>query len=526
MSGLIHNMEERYVGYLQDESRMQGSAEKIAFPRDVEEIRQVLDLCRDNRMPVTLQGARTGIAGAAVPAGGLVLNLSKLNRITGVRQEGELFFLEAEPGVLLSDLKETLASGRFDTDGWTDASKEALANMQKKGSFRFAPDPTETTATVGGMFASNAKGLSGYRFGRMSDHTEQVTLMLSDKTLWRVRRGEYRADDTGCRLPDGSLLPVLCRAGRDGIQSPEREAAAFGYPLTMQPGQDLMDLLAGSEGMLGIVVSLELRLIESPAECWGILFFFADQRLAAEFAGLAGTIPGDARVTAAEFFDRASLDVAEQMKSRMTSLKAIPDIPRDRAAAVYIELEADSEEHAEGFLLELLDLFGACGGDEADTWAASGLREMEKFRLFRHAVPEGINNCVDEIRRILPGFVKMGADFGGTGMELNEQIESYSRDAKKAGVRAVIFGHALERRFHVNLLPETEEEKKKADELMEQWADAKAAEGVSLAAENGIGKVKAALVKERLSEGLMENMRAVKDHFDRDRMLNRGNMGL
>ena len=167
MSGLIHNMEERYVGYLQDESRMQGSAEKIAFPRDVEEIRQVLDLCRDNRMPVTLQGARTGIAGAAVPAGGLVLNLSKLNRITGVRQEGELFFLEAEPGVLLSDLKETLASGRFDTDGWTDASKEALANMQKKGSLRFAPDPTETTATVGGMFASNAKGLSGYRFGRM-----------------------------------------------------------------------------------------------------------------------------------------------------------------------------------------------------------------------------------------------------------------------------------------------------------------------------------------------------------------------
>ena len=104
----------------------------------------------------------------------------------------------------------------------------------------------------------------------------------------------------------------------------------------------------------------------------------------------------------------------------------------------------------------------------------------------------------------------MGADFGGTGMELNKQIEYYSRDAQKAGVRAVIFGHALERRFHVNLLPETEEEKKKADELMEQWADAKAAEGVSLAAENGIGKVKAALVKERLSEGLMENMRAVK----------------
>lgn len=526
MSGLILDMEDRYVGYLQDESRMKGSAEKIAFPRNLDEIRQVLDFCRDNRVPVTLQGARTGIAGAAVPDGGLILNLSKLDRITGIRQEGGRFFLEAEPGVLLSDLKEKLAAGRFDTDGWTDESKEALANMQAMGSYRFVPDPTETTATVGGMFASNAKGLSGHRFGRMSEHTEQVTFMLADGALWRVRRGECRAEDMGCRMPDGSLLPVLCCDKKNEMQMAGNDTGLWGYPLTIQPGQDLLDLIAGSEGMLGIVTSLELRLLKSPAECWGILFFFEDQKSAAEFAGLTGTKTGDARVTVAEFFDRGSLDVVEQMKSRMTSLKAIPDIPKDRAAAVYIELEADSEEGAEGLLLDLLDQFGACGGDEADTWAASGLREMEKFRLFRHAVPEGINNCVDEIRRKLPGFVKMGADFGGSGRELHEQIEAYVRDAQKAGVRAVIFGHALERRFHVNLLPETEDEKKKADQLMEQWADEKSVEGVSLAAENGIGKVKAGLVNRRVSEKILENMRAVKDHFDRDRIWNRGNMGL
>lgn len=515
MSELISNLEERHFDYLQDESRMRGHAKKIAFPRNADEVRQVLCFCRENHMPLTVQGARTGIAGAAVPMEGLILNMSKMDKITGVRQEGAAFFLEAEPGVLLNTLNERLSSGHFDTGGWSAMAKEALGNMNKAG-LRFVPDPTETTATIGGMFACNAKGLSGYRYGRTACYIEQITLILADGETWRIRRGEHRASAAGCLLPDGFLLPVL----------PLEYAGAAEYPLVMTPGEDLVDLIAGSEGLLGIVVSLELRLVRKPAEFWGSLFFFREQKAAARFAELLGQEGKEAKVTAAEFFDRAALETAEQMKGRMTSLKAMPDIPAKTAAAVYVELEAENQAGAEELLLLLLSGFEECEGREEDTWAALGLREMEKFRLFRHAVPEGINCRVDEIKRELPEFVKMGADFGGVGTDLEKLVDSYSEEAADAGIRAVIFGHALERHLHVNLLPTTEEEKKRAEELMKRWADEVAAAGGSLAKENGIGKVKAGMICGRLPAEVTEGMQAAKGHFDREGLLNRGNMGL
>lgn len=523
MSALILDMEERYGSYLQDESRMRGQGEKLAFPQNIDELQQVLGYCRERGMPVTLQGARTGIVGAAVPAGGLILNLSKMNRITGIRQEGDRFFLEAEPGVLLKELQERLAAGRFDTRGWTDGAKEALKNMQRAGRFRFIPDPTETTASIGGMFATNAKGLSGYVYGRMSDYTERITFVSACEEVWRIPRGKYMADKAGCLLPDGFLLPVLSGEGLNGRKLSGKSVPC---PLIIKPGGDLMDLLAGSEGMLGVAASLELSLWKCPAECWGILFFFTKQQDAARFAGLLGKEAGAARVTAGEFFDRASMEMVERMKGQMTSLKAIPDIPADRSAAVYVTLEADRENGAEELLLDLLSLFEECGGREEDTWAASGLREMEKFRLFRHGVPEGINNRVDEIRRKIPEFVKIGADFGGSKQDFGKLLETYNQDIREAGLSAVVFGHALERRLHVNLLPAGEEEKRRAEALMERWADEKAAAGESLAAENGIGKVKAGLVHDRLAAEVLEEMRTVKRHFDRKGLLNRGNMGL
>lgn len=506
MSALILDMEERYDSYLQDESRMRGWGEKIAFPRDVKEIQQVLGYCRENHMQVTVQGARTGIVGGAVPSGGMILNLSKMDRITGIRQEGERFFLEAEPGVLLRDLQERLLAGRFDTKEWTEEAKEALGNMQKAGCYRFPPDPTETTASVGGMFAVNAKGLSGFVYGRMSSCTEQITLVLADGAVWRIPRGKYKS--------------------RGGQETGEMREPVPYYPLTQAPGSDLMDLIAGSEGMLGVVASLELRLLKCPAHSWGILFFFEEEKDGLRFAGLLDRKTEAARVTAGEFFDRASMDMVEWMKRQMTRLKAIPDLAPDWSAAVYVMLEAEGEKGAEELLLDLLSLFEECGGKEEDTWAASGPEEMEKLRLFRHAVPEGINRRVDEIKAKLPGFVKMGTDFGGSGKSVGELVKTCEQEIEEAGIPAVIFGHALERRLHVNLLPTTEKEKKKAEALMNQWADARAACGECLAAENGIGKVKAGLIRGRLPAGTLEKMRAVKSHFDREGLLNRENMGL
>lgn len=121
-------------------------------------------------------GARTGIVGGAVPQGGRILNLSSMNRITGLSVKDGAFFVTVEPGVLLCDLDDALASKRFDASSWDEPSREALTALAKAPPQFFPPDPTESTATLGGMFAANARGICAYRYGCTADYVQAVTV--------------------------------------------------------------------------------------------------------------------------------------------------------------------------------------------------------------------------------------------------------------------------------------------------------------------------------------------------------------
>src|SRR5690554_4368151 len=93
-----------YGEYLRDESRQVGRAESIVFPKtEAEIINSVKEMSRKN-IPITSQGARTGLAASAVPYGGHIINLSKMNKVTGARydEKEDRFFLTVQPGVLLS----------------------------------------------------------------------------------------------------------------------------------------------------------------------------------------------------------------------------------------------------------------------------------------------------------------------------------------------------------------------------------------------------------------------------------------
>ncbi len=513
MSKLILEMREQYEAYLHDESKYSGKAEWISFPETEMEVAEVLEYCRERNLPVTVQGSRTGITGGAVPESGMILNMSKMNRITRLRKKDDTFLVEVQPGVLLSDLKEQVQSGHFQSAAWSDESLEVLQELRKNGNLQFIPAPTETTATIGGMASTNAKGISLHKAGRMAGYVESLNLVLMDGQIWNIERGQYVADETGCCLPDGFLLPC---AGKTW------ETA----PMTLSPGQDLIDLIVGSEGVLGVITSLELRLDRKPAVCWGLMFFWEKEEDVFCFLDGVERLKCMELVLSVEYFDRASLSMVETMKKQMTSLKCIPDISPESAAGVYIELETDDDESAEMALGELLEFFVECGGVEELTWAAVGEAEMEKFRHFRHAVPEGVNQQLDILRRQNPNLYKMGVDFRRKGKTPGELITLYQEGAAKAGVKAVIFGHAMDLHFHVNILPEDEEQLQKAKELLERWADETVSEGGILAAEHGIGKVKAKLVCSRFSPEIRENMKLIKEHFDKDYLLNRGNMGI
>lgn len=136
-----------YGRYLSDESRRVGTAESIAFPENADETGELLSQMRRSGTSVTVQGARTGLSGKAVPAGGLILSLVNMNGCgEPFEREGELF-LPVEAGVTLSEIEERL-----------------------RGKSLFWPAATtEPSATVGGVIAGAARGIFASRYGEAAD---------------------------------------------------------------------------------------------------------------------------------------------------------------------------------------------------------------------------------------------------------------------------------------------------------------------------------------------------------------------
>ena len=97
MEQLIRPMGEEYQEYLRDESRSVGWAESISFPRTTEQVQQILRRMSGQKTPVTIQGGRTGLAAAASPRGGHILNLSRMDRVLGCRRQGRHFISLSSP---------------------------------------------------------------------------------------------------------------------------------------------------------------------------------------------------------------------------------------------------------------------------------------------------------------------------------------------------------------------------------------------------------------------------------------------
>ena len=120
MRRLIYPMREQYEEYLIDESKFSGYADSISFPESEEEIQEVLRELEAAHIPVTIQGGKTGITGAAVPEGGHVMNLSHMNKVKGSRLlEDGTGRITVEPGINLIDLEKAIvaASARRPSSG-------------------------------------------------------------------------------------------------------------------------------------------------------------------------------------------------------------------------------------------------------------------------------------------------------------------------------------------------------------------------------------------------------------------------
>jgi FAD/FMN-containing dehydrogenase len=290
------------------------------------------------------------------------------------------------------------------------------------------------------------------------------------------------------------------------IPLPAVTKTTAGYRLA--PGMDWVDLFCGSEGTLGVVVEAEVALLPAPKELFAGVVFFASDEDALDAVGRWRSV-GELRML--EYADRGALDL---LRGRY------PEIPKEAKAALLIEAEGGDGlggdaaiEAWEKRLEESHALIEA-------SWFALDARDRERFRGFRHAIPELV---VETMRR--RGFMNMGTDYAVPLARDREMVAYYRRRLEaELPERYVIFGHLGDAHLHVNMLPATEAEAATAAGLLKEFAAHAVELGGTVSAEHGLGKRKASLLGMQFSEAEIEEMRRVKRRFDPLWLLGRGTL--
>lgn len=443
--------------YLEDSSGYRGEADRVFVPTDVGEVREIVANASTGKIPLTIAGAGTGLTGARVPHGGWVISLERFREI-----EVHRGLARCGAGVILRDLQQAAAQTRQ----------------------FFGPNPTESSACIGGIIGTNAGGARSFHYGSVRRHVLALDVTLMDGRSLHLQRGE-RVD-----------FPF------EPIRLPATSKNSAGYYL--QPDLQWVDLLAGSEGTLGIVTSAELQLFSEPAAILsGIVFFPSDD---AAFAAVDAWRPIP-ELRQIEFLDEHSLRLLRPTYS---------DIPSAAGAALFVEqnLQSDDDPEVDAWTNRLAKQ----GAFEDESWFGFTAADRERFREFRHTLAVMVT---DTARR--NGYPKFATDFA-VPFERNRNLHNYYKrrcDQVLPG-QYTIFGHVGDANNHINLFPTTLEQARKVEDLMREFADYVVSLGGTVAAEHGIGKSKTDLLKLMYSAGEIEAMRDVKRRLDADWLLGRG----
>lgn len=507
---LIIPLQDRHTDYLRDESRFSGRAESISFPRNEAQIRAIVKTVSKQQIPITVQGSRTGITGGAVPTRGHIMNLSKMDQVTGMEQDQTgSFSIRVQPGILLSDLDQRLNDRRFDTELWNREALFALAAFKKSGRYFWPPDPSEASASVGGIAAGNSRGICAHLYGPARNHIRGIRVIDGNGQVLSITRGEYLFSKDRWPLPDGGTLKLDA-----GIPDPGSL-------------KDLMDLYLGSQGMVGVITELTLSLQPLPGELWGIVFFFPDQAGAVAFIQAIQErkkSETSTDIAAIEFMDHTSLAMIHTFKQATGQLKRIPDWDTHADASVYIEIHGNQPEETDGLSQWLIDKSSECGSDPDAGWAFCGKSEIKQARAFRHAAPEAVNRLIDKARLTDTRILKLGTDMRLETADLAELIKLYQTDLSAAGLTAAIFGHAADGHLHVNILPDDYDQFNQGRRLIETWAEKVHAKGGCAVTEHGIGKIKTDLFRSIPLPRHLKIICCLKQQLDPQRIWNPGNM--
>lgn len=435
--------------YSHDETPLYGTRtpDAVVMAETTEEVSAVCKLCYENDIPIIPRGAGTGLSGGCVALyGGIVLDITRMNHILSYDLEN--FTVRAESGVLLNDLaQDCLAHGVM-----------------------YPPDPGEKFATIGGNVAVNAGGMRAVKYGTTRDYVRAMTVVL----------------------PNGEIVKFGAEVSKN------------------TSGYNLMHLMIGSEGTLGIITELSLKVIVPQKYTISLLALFED--LSTCVSCVSKIKPAGLDPQALELISRTN----------------VVDIEAYLGKTVY-PAKADGVDV--GYYL--LTTFDCAMEEEMDAimeHAAETLMENGALDVVVYDTPEALRNAWAvrgaTLEAILANYKQMDeCDVVVPLPKVADFIEYVAGLEEKVGLTVRCTGHAGDGNVHVNVCAkdmDPAEFEQRVNRFME-LAYAKGKElGGLISGEHGIGSAKVRYLEEDVGPVVMDLMRQIKKVFDPKLLLNPG----
>jgi len=412
----------------------------VVFPRTAEEIATILRLAREHRTPIVTRGSGTGLSGGSVPvAGAVVMCLLKLDRILEVDTKNLTMLVE--PGVVTQKIYDTAdAAGLF-----------------------YPPDPgSMKISTIGGNVAENAGGLRGLKYGVTRNYVMGLEVVLADGSI--------------CWLGNKCVKDVA--------------------------GYNLRDLFIGSEGTLGVINKVLLKLLPKPAARQTLLATYAQMDAAAET--VSAIIAAKIIPCTLEFLDRKTIRCVEDF--------AKVGLPLDAEALLLIETDghpAAAEDEA-----TRIEALAKANG------ATSVKRAADAAEATRLATAR--RSAFSALARLKPTTILEDATVPRS--ELAKMIRFIEQTAAKHRLDIATFGHFGDGNLHPTFLTNERDtaEMHRVEEAMKEIFDYALSLGGTITGEHGVGLAKKAYLRQQLGEGSYRLLEMVKRALDPEEVLNPG----
>ncbi|PWB56245.1 MAG: glycolate oxidase subunit GlcD [Anaerolineales bacterium] len=435
---------EDLAAYSYDGTFLEGTPEVVVLPETTEQVSQVVKIAATRHTPIVPRGLGSGLAAASVPlpSGSIALSLTRMNHILEIDLENSTARVEA--GVVTADLQ---------------------AAVEKLGLF-YPPDPSSIRhSSIGGNVACNAGGPRCLKYGLTGDYVLGLTIVLADGRILR----------TG------------------------------GKPIKDVTGYDLNGLFTGSEGTLGIITEVLVRLITKPR--------FAKTALA-EFAALDDASQTVTAILAAGIVP-ASLELMDQT--------AICCIEEAMHLGLNTEIEAsliiETDGNDESTVLREIDACDKLCQENGAVKVRTAKSEAERTSLWKAR-----RSISPSLARRAPN--KLGEDITVPRSAIPEIIRRIRAISEKYGLPVVIFGHAGDGNLHPNILFDKRDPEQwaKVEQMVPEIFMASLSLGGTLSGEHGVGLLKRPYLEHALGQASIDVQRKIKTALDPLNILNPGKM--